>query len=165
MRPKQEFSENQLLEVKEALKQTRSKEEFQRVQAVLLRMELNLSAKEIGRMLDLHTSSVWKIHARFFNEGVAIFTSKLHGGRHHEHLSQAEEKKLLKPFFKDAQRSGMLIASKIKTTYENKIGHKVASSTIYRMLNRQGWRKIMPRPSHPKADLKAQESFKKTSQT
>jgi len=30
------------------------------------------------------------------------------------------------------------------------------------MLERHGWRKIAPRPSHPKADPQAQEAFKKT---
>jgi hypothetical protein len=31
------------------------------------------------------------------------------------------------------------------------------------MLARHGWRKIVPRPKHPKADTDAQEEFKKNS--
>ncbi|MCE5241943.1 MAG: winged helix-turn-helix domain-containing protein [Desulfobacteraceae bacterium] len=45
------------------------------------------------------------------------------------------------------------------------VGRKVAKTTIYRMLDRHGWRKIMPRPHHPKSDPKAQEGFKKTRKT
>ncbi len=162
MRPRQEFTEKQKHEVRQALKFAASKEEFQRVQAVLLRMELGLRAAEIGKMLGLHTASIWKIHARFIKEGVDIFRSKPHGGRHHENLSITRERKLLKPFLKQASRSGILIVSSIKTAYEKEIGYKVPASSIYRMLERHGWRKIIPRPSHPKADSQAQEAFKKT---
>jgi transposase len=38
----------------------------------------------------------------------------------------------------------------------------LARSTIYRLLERHGWRKVMPRPRHPKADVAAQAAFKKT---
>src|SRR5215470_3519082 len=35
-------------------------------------------------------------------------------------------------------------------------------STVYNLLHRHGWRKLMPRPFHPKRDLAAQNTFKKT---
>ena len=162
MRPRQQFTEKQHIEVKQALKATNTKENFQRVQAVLLRMEYGLRASEIAKTLDMHRASVWKIHARFFKEGSSIFQSKPHGGRHHENLSIARERKLLKPFLKQATRSGILIVSSIKTAYEKEVGYKVPASSIYRMLERHGWRKIVPRPSHPKSDPQAQEAFKKT---
>lgn len=163
MRPKQEFSEEQYKEVKNALKSTKDKEEFQRVQAVLLRMELDLEADKIADLLGMHQASVWKIHAKFFKEGSVIFKSKPHGGRYNENMSFEEELEFLKPFLKDAERSGILIVSKIHRAYEKKIDRKVPASTVYRLLERHGWRKIVPRPSHPKADLQAQEAFKKTS--
>ena len=65
MRPRQQFTEKQKLELKLALKSATSKEEFQRVQAVLLRMELGLRAAEIGKILGLHTASIWEIHCDF----------------------------------------------------------------------------------------------------
>ena len=33
--------------------------------------------------------------------------------------------------------------------------------TVYNLLHRHGWRKLMPRPFHPKRDF-AQNAFKKT---
>lgn len=162
MRPRQEFTEKQRSEVRQALKSVTDKEDFQRVQAVLLRMELGLRASEIAKILGLHTASIWKIHARFFREGAGIFESKAHGGRYRENLSMSQEHKLLKPFLKQAEKSGMLIVSSVKTAYEKELGGKVPASSVYRMLERHGWRKIVPRPSHPKADLQAQEAFKKT---
>jgi len=40
---------------------------------------------------------------------------------------------------------------------------KVAASTVYRLLERAGWRKVAPRPSHPRKDPAAEEAFKKSS--
>ena len=163
MKAKQEFTEEQKREVAAALKSTRNKEEYQRVQAVWLRMTLNLRAADIAEVLGLHIGSVWRIHARFFREGSCIFTDKPHGGRYRENLTAAEEKKLLSPFVKNASESGVLVVSGIKKAYEKVIGHKVPKSTVYRMLERNGWRKLVPRPNHPDADSEAQTDFKKTS--
>lgn len=38
----------------------------------------------------------------------------------------------------------------------------MASPTVYRMLDRHGWRKVIPRLRHPKADMQTQDAFKKT---
>lgn len=165
MRPKQEFTEAQKIEVRKFLKSAKTKEEFQRAQAIMLRMELGLHASEIAKILGLHTASIWKIHARFFREGSSILKSKPHGGRYRENLPVCEEQKLLKPFLRESRRSGILIVSKIKKAYEQVLGHEVPPSTVYRMLERNGWRKIVPRPSHPKSDAVAQEAFKKTFQS
>jgi hypothetical protein len=50
----------------------------------------------------------------------------------------------------------------IKRAYERAIGHKTSNSTVYNVLGRHGWRKLMPRPLHPKRDVDAQNAFKKT---
>jgi hypothetical protein len=39
----------------------------------------------------------------------------------------------------------------------------VASSTVYRILARHGWRKVAPDTCHPKHDAEAQAEFKKNS--
>jgi hypothetical protein len=49
--------------------------------------------------------------------------------------------------------------AQIQHTFEERLGHEVDDSTIYRLLNRHGWRKLMPRPEHPKADSQAQAQF------
>lgn len=141
MRPRQQFTEEQKRKVKQALKSATSREEEQRVQAVLLRMEQGLRAVEIGEIIGLHTASIWKIHARFFKEGVSIFKSKTHGGRLHENLSVVQERKLLKPFLERTGRNNKHIVSSIKKAYEKVIARDVPLSTIYRMLERHGWDK------------------------
>ncbi|HEY5344316.1 MAG TPA: winged helix-turn-helix domain-containing protein, partial [Solirubrobacteraceae bacterium] len=39
-------------------------------------------------------------------------------------------------------------------------GRPVGPSTLYRILKRHGWRKVVPRPRHPDADPERQEAFK-----
>jgi len=68
---------------------------------------------------------------------------------------------LLKQFFNKAKDGGILVVNEIKLAYELKVGHKVPKSTVYRMLARHDWRKIVPYRRHPKADLDKQEAFKK----
>ena len=55
----------------------------------------------------------------------------------------------------------MLVANEIKEALEKRLGHKVHKTTVYRMLHRNGWRKLAPRSSHPKRNKEAVEAFKK----
>jgi Winged helix-turn helix len=50
----------------------------------------------------------------------------------------------------------------LNAAYEQAIGHSTSNSTIYNLLARHGWRKLMPRPFHPNRDIPAQDAFKKT---
>ena len=104
MRPRQQFTDHQRAEVQQAQKLAVSKEEFQRVQAVLLRMELGLRAADIGKILGLNKASIWRIHSRYFKEGAVIFKGIAHGGRYRENLSNSQEQKLLKPFLEKAEK-------------------------------------------------------------
>ena len=77
-------------------------------------------------------------------------------------VTPEEEAAFLRPFLAQAEAGGMLNAVEVKIAFEALVGRPVAKSTIYRMLERQDWRKIAPRPRHPKADPAAQAAFKKT---
>src|ERR1700746_1905429 len=83
------------------------------------------------------------------------------GGRKHENMRLAEEKALLARFAKAAGAGEMLNIHDLKAAYEKAIGHATSDSTLYNLLHRHGWRKLMPRPFHPKRDLAAQNAFKK----
>jgi transposase len=82
--------------------------------------------------------------------------------RRRQHLSEQQEIELLAPFTAKAQAGGMLHVNEIRQAIEQQVGATVAASTVYRMLDRHGWRKLVPRPRHPKADVAAQAAFKKT---
>ena len=71
---------------------------------------------------------------------------------------------MLAPFIAQAEAGGMLKVVDIQQAYEERVGKTVAPSTIYRLLERHGWRKVVPRPRHPKADAAAQAALKKTAE-
>jgi Winged helix-turn helix len=73
-----------------------------------------------------------------------------------------EEKALLARFAKAAGAGEMLNIHDLKAAYEQTIGHRTCNSTIYNLLARHGWRKLMPRPFHPQRNIAAQNAFKKT---
>lgn len=147
----------------ERLKGAGSHAEYQRIQCVLIRATLGSSAAQIAQLLGWSTATVHVLHSRWSKEGDAIFELRGRGGRHHQHLSPGQEQHLLAPFVERAQAGGMLTVAEIQRAYQEQLGREVAPSTVYRLLDRHGWRKVVPRPRHPKADIAAQAAFKKTS--
>lgn len=147
----------------ERLKVANSRVEYQRIQCVLIRATLGSSAGEIAQLLGWSTATVHVMHSRWGKEGDAIFDVRARGGRRHQYLDAQQEQELLAPFVQRANAGGMLSVGEIQQAYQERTGRQVAPSTVYRLLDRHGWRKVVPRPRHPKADLAAQAAFKKTS--
>ena len=85
--------------------------------------------------------------------GIKALMRKPNGGRKHENMTLAEEKTLLAPVCQSSRSR--------KAAYEKAIAHATSDSTVYNLLHRHGWRKLMPRPFYPKRDLAAQNVFKK----
>ena len=162
MRHPTSFPEGTAERLKILLKQAKSKSEFQRIQAVYLRVATDMTPEDIAAVLAWHPGTVRNIHSAFLRSGESAFQVSSRGGRHRENLSLAEENELLEQFLKIASDGGVVVVSSIKAAYEEKLGYRVPKSTVYRMLARHDWRQIVPRPRHPKSDTVAQEAFKKT---
>jgi len=144
------------------LKQADSQVEYRRIQCVLIRATLGSTASQIAQLLGWSTATVHVLHSRWGKEGDAVFDVQGRGGRRHQHLSPDQEAALLAPFVERADAGGMLTVAEIARAYQKRSGKTVAPSTIYRLLERHGWRKVVPRPRHPKADVAARAAFKKT---
>lgn len=149
--------------LKARLKQARTIAEFQRIQCVLMRATTDCSAGQIAQVLGWATATVHITHSRWAKEGGAIFELKGKGGRRSQNLTEEEEAEVLAPFVEQATAGNVLKAADIQAAYEARVGKAVPNSTIYRLLKRHGWRKLTPRPRHPKADVTARGAFKKSS--
>jgi transposase len=143
-------------------KAARSKAEYQRVQCVWLRATLGWNSRQVAAVLGWQASSVRRTQARYLRQGEEAWRDRPQGGRHHAHLTAAEEQNLLAPFLEQTAPGEVIVAAPVHQAYEKKLGHPVHPSAVYRALHRQGWRKVQPRPKHPKADLAAQEEFPKS---
>ena len=162
MRPQRSISEDATDSLNKLLKKTKTKAGFQRVQCIWLRAAFSMSSDQIALAVGLSPATVKKLWSQYFFDGEGALISRERGGRRRANLSLEEEKKLLGQFFAKAKNGEILVVNEIKAAYEEVIGHSVPKSTVYRMLARHGWRKIAPRPRHPKADPKKLEAFKKT---
>jgi transposase len=132
----------------------------QRIHMVLLR-ESGLTQPEIAEAMCVSLSTVNRAHMAYDEGGIKALKPKPIGGRQRENMTVAEEKALLEKFSKAAGAGELLNIHDLKAAYEKKIGHSTSNSTIYNLLARHDWRKLMPRPFHPKRDLEAQKAFKK----
>src|SRR5215470_4060817 len=152
---------DQVRRLQRALKREKNPKIRQRIQMVLLR-ESGMTQPEIANATGASLSTVNRAHMAYDNGGRTAPAPKPCGGRIRENMTLAEEKALLDRFAKAAGAGEMLNIRDLKAAYEEAIGHPTSNSTIYNLLNRHGWRKLMPRPFHPKRDPAAQKAFKKT---
>lgn len=117
-------------------------------------------AKDIAKDIGVSVSKVHTLIPRYNKMGVAAVETPGKGGRHHEYITVEEEQNLLGTFFERAKKGELVTNKQIKQAYEQKVGHKINEVTIYRLLKRHRWRKVMPRPYHPQANKQEQEDFK-----
>ena len=134
-----------------------------RIQCVYFKLKYGWNSKQISEAVGFCPSYVREMQSKYKKEGKKAFFLESTGGRNRENMSIEEEAELINNFKEEAGKGNIVEISKIKEAYDEKLGKRAAESTVYRMLNRHGWRKIAPRPNHPKNDKNAMENFKKTS--
>jgi transposase len=154
-------TKRQVRELKAALRWKIPEVQRQRIQMVLLR-ESGMTQPAIAEAMGVSLSTVNRAHMAYEEGGIKALRPKPCGGRKRENMTIAEEKSLLARFAKAAGAGEMLNIHDLKLAYEQAIGHKTSNSTVYDLLGRHGWRKLMPRPFHPRRDIAAQDAFKKT---
>ncbi len=154
-------TKRQIRELKTALRWKLPAAQRERIQIVLLR-ESGMTQPAIAAAMGVSLSAVNRAHMAFDHGGIKALKPKPIGGRQRENMTVAEERVLLARFAKAAGAGEMLNIHDLKAAYEKAIGHETSNSTVYNLLARHGWRKLMPRPFHPKRNIAAQNSFKKT---
>lgn len=161
MRPQRPIGEQAKASLQALLKKTKTKADFQRVQCIWLRAVFGMSSDQVSVAVGLRPATVKKLWSQYFSGGENILIGQGRGGRRRANLSLEEEEKVLVHFFDRAKAGEVLVVNEVKSAYEEAVGRVVPKSTVYRMLARHGWRKIAPRPRHPKADPQNLEACKK----
>ncbi len=122
-------------------------------------------AEEIARHCGVAKATVHQLISRYNRFGISAIETKGKGGRRREHLTLEQEQQFLEPFFTRAQTGEIATTAELHRAFEERVEHPVDESMIYRLLQRHGWRKVVPRPRHPKAQEEIQEAFKKNSRS
>lgn len=136
---------------------------YKRAQSVYLRSKYNYSPQDISNITGLSISRINDIHSLYKNYGREIVFCGKRGGRNNYNLTQDEEQKFLKKYESNSLDGKMITANSIHNDLEKFLSKKIHKSGLYKMLKRNGWRKILPRPKSPMHDEEAIDAFKKTS--
>jgi transposase len=120
-------------------------------------------AIETANHLAVSESLVHKTISEYNKIGAKAIDTIGKGERRNGYLTIDQEKTFIESYIQKAQNGQIATAVEIKIDFKKLIGAIVPKSTIYRLLKRHNWRKIVPLPFHPKQKKEEQESFKKTS--
>jgi hypothetical protein len=83
--------------------------------------------------------------------------------RNRANATLEREAQILDEVLENAMRGGVVVVPPLQGEIEKRLGKPVALSTIYRMLARNGWRKLAPDTTHPQGDASVREDWKKNS--
>ena len=137
---------------------------YKRAQSVYLRSKYNYSPKEISKITGLSISRVNDIHSLYNKHGSAIIFCGKRGGRNNANLQKEEESKFLEQYQDQSMDGEIITAGFIHRDLEAFLSKNLHKSGIYKLLKRNHWKKILPRPQHPDHDQEAINDYKKNSQ-
>ena len=138
-------AEYKAIKAKEAT--TRDKNISRRLRVLMLWYE-GKSLKEIGEMLGIHPISVNGMCRRYRKQGLEEYARNKYTS-HRRLLSEEREEEILSQF--KGQEGRQVTAKEIKAALDEACGKDTGRVYVYRVLERNGWSKKMPRSRHPKA--------------
>ena len=119
-------------------------------------------AQEIALSVGLSKQSVYNLISAYNRRGPGALETPGKGRRQRVYLSLEQERSFLERLTDRSRLGELTTVREIKAELDKQVGQAVAESTVYRMLKRHPWRKVVPRPKHPKREERKQEAFKKT---
>jgi transposase len=119
-------------------------------------------AAEIALAIGLARQTVHNLVAAYNRHGPKALESPGKGQRQRAYLGLEQEQAVVDQFLKQSKLGQVSTGLQVKPALEKAVGHPVAKTTVYRILKRHQWRKVAPRPRHPKSSAVEQEAFKKT---
>src|SRR5208282_4341675 len=122
-----------------------------------------IAAKEIALHVGVGKGTVHNLISDYNRFGPGVVETTGRGGRRNAHLTREEEAEFIAPFVDMAQKGQIVRGAQIGKVLEERVGYPLHHSIIYRLLDRHGWRKVVPRPFHTHAKKEIQEEFKKNS--
>jgi transposase len=147
-------------EAKRYMQAAKDKAAYRRWQTIWL-FASGTNIKEIPAITQVSLVTTYKTIHRFNAGGPEAMNTKKRGGRTWGKVSLEQETALLNELVDDSTKGLIVTAKTIKQKAEKDWQVSVSTCYIYDLMKRHDWRKIVPRPTHPKADKEAQEEFKK----
>lgn len=151
-------------EIKARMNEAQSLEQFKRWQVIFMRWSHpELSVQAVAEACGAQYRTVTQWTWMYNKYGPDQYCLAGRGGRRRELLALEEERRLLEELTDQAEKGQIVTASTVREKAQDVIGQEVSKDYAYDLLHRHGWRKVQPRPHHPKRDKASQATFKKTS--
>lgn len=150
-------------QLRELIKAERSAKIARRLQAVLLAKQ-GLTAPQIAKLVPMSRRIIQNWVYRYNGFGSEGLADRYRGGNKNK-LDRYQQQQLQAHIDKaaDDPHDGIRRGQDVRQWLKEQFGVCYSLSGVYEVLHRLGYRPLMPRPRHHKADLQAQEAFKKTS--
>ncbi len=135
---------------------------YRKMEAVALRGE-GKKNDEIGEITGFHPDMTGRYAKEYLEGGIKALISDGRKGGNHRNASEAEEEEFISEFEEAANKGKVVTVEEIAAAYDKRFGkdHK-SKSTVYYLLHKLGFRKVMPRSKHPNsASPEAIEASKK----
>jgi transposase len=160
----QKFYDEDLIKLaEEEMALSKDAKTYRQAQSIFLPGKMGMSLEETAVVMNCSRAAVTRLRRKFHERHQEGYCPGKGRGGNNRNLTIEEEKEFIEKFLDQAKSGEITVATLIKPEYEKLVEHEVPHSTIYRMLKRHGWRKVKPRPKHPKTNKETQEEFKKNS--
>ena len=156
------YTEEQVAEIEAARAKNKDKNVERRLLAVLLYAQ-GVEREEIRQRTGYSSvNHITDLAKKYRDRGLEALTGNHYKGNH-RNMSFEEEAAFLEEFRAEAEAGNVVEAKVIKQALAEKIGRETKSrGHIYTLLERHGWRKVMPRSEHPNKASEAEiEASKK----
>ena len=156
------FNHEQIMEIEAARKCNKHKNVENRLKVLAMRAD-GIKRAVVAKATGFTMNHISDLVAKYQKNGLAAIIDNNYKGNRRL-LSFEQEKAILDAFEEKAAKGQVVRVSEVKKAYEEAIGRSLDEdkSQIYRVLQRHGWRKVMPRSKHPnKADEATVEASKK----
>ena len=149
-------------ELRKAMKSEKTTRIYRKMEAVALRGE-GKKNEEIVALTGYHYDVIGRLCKEYLETGLNEFKTEKRKGGNNRNLNEDEERAFLAQFEQVAENGQIITINEIAAAYDKQFGkeHK-SKSTVYYLLHKLEFRKVMPRSKHPnKASDEDIESSKK----
>ena len=154
------FTPEQEAEIKEERVKNKNKNAERRLCVIAMKMQGKTNEDIVART-GYEASYARSLVSKYFSQGIESIIGKKRPGNN-RNISFEAEATFVNGFIEKAKEGHLTTVKEIKAAYESMVGHKIGNGHIYVILERHGWRKIKPRPVHPKKASEAEiEASKK----
>ncbi|HFI0597139.1 TPA: IS630 family transposase [Streptococcus suis] len=136
-------------ELKSYLKDKTYSPFHRRLQVILFRAE-GLSYREITNLIGYSKYTIWSLQRKYELDGISALVKETRGGRNRQYLTLQEEEAFLKEQLTASLNGEFVTINSLYEAYQKRVGHPTTKEGFYALLKRHGWRKVTPRPEHPK---------------